>query len=150
MRTSVRPTSAVARTRSPGGGDCRHFVMAVWRSVVRGFDAATERDTVARMGSVIGIGGANWGTHWDEHAERWRQDLAAESDLQLVESLNREVGNNGWVGARAVYLRVLWDELHARELDFSSVGELTRFPGNRRFSLTLTGKQLVFATPPVA
>jgi hypothetical protein len=97
------------------------------------------------MGSVIWIKDADWDRRWDDYAEQWRQDLAAKTDLQLVDSLNREVGNSGWVSARAVYLKVLWDELHARGLDFSAVDDLARFPGERR--LVLRDKELVYATP---
>ena len=99
------------------------------------------------MGSVVWIKDATWDTRWDGYAEGWRRDLAAETDLQLVDLLNREVGNNGWVSARAVYLKVLWDELLSRELDFSAVDDLARFPGERRFALQ--GEQLVYGTAPV-
>lgn len=106
------------------------------------------RDTVVCMGSVIWIKDATWDERWDDYAEEWHHDLAAKTDLQLVESLNREVGNNGWVSARAVFLKVLWDELHARGFDLSAVDELTRFPGERKFALR--GVQLVMRPRPSA
>jgi hypothetical protein len=100
------------------------------------------------MGSVIWITDATWDPQWDEYAERWHQDLAAKTNVQLVDSLNHEVGNNGWVSVRAIYLKILWEELHARDLDFSDVDDLARFPGERRFGLL--GKRLVYASPPVS
>lgn len=98
------------------------------------------------MGSVIWIKDGKRDKRWDERAEDWSQALAAQTDPQLVGSLNRQVGNNGWVSARATYLRALSDELLARGFDFSAVDGLARFPGER--TLALRGKELVYVATP--
>jgi hypothetical protein len=46
----------------------------------------------------------------------------AMSDIELVEAFNKEVGNPGWVSARAAYLMALHDEFVRREFDYSSIG----------------------------
>ena len=77
--------------------------------------------------------------------KQWRERLAEESDQELLASLNREVGNPGWVSVRGIYLMVLRRELSKRGWDLSSVDGLAVFPGGRRFSLE--GERLVYAEP---
>ncbi len=44
------------------------------------------------------------------------------SDAELVEAFNKDVGNPGWVSARAAYWTALRDEFDRRGFDYSSVG----------------------------
>jgi hypothetical protein len=46
----------------------------------------------------------------------------AMSDIELIEAFNKEVGNPGWVSARAAYLMALHDEFVRRGFDYSSIG----------------------------
>ncbi|MEK7473308.1 MAG: hypothetical protein AAB668_01070 [Patescibacteria group bacterium] len=46
----------------------------------------------------------------------------AMSDAELVEAFNKEVGNPGWVSARAEYLTVLHREFDERGFDYSVIG----------------------------
>jgi hypothetical protein len=67
--------------------------------------------------------------------EGWRRRLRAKSNEELIECLNREVRNSGWVELRAYYLRELSDELNWRGFDQAAVDGSTAFPGNRPFVL---------------
>ena len=46
----------------------------------------------------------------------------AMSDQELIEDFNREVGNDGWVSARAAFLAALHDEFNNREYDYAIIG----------------------------
>ena len=48
--------------------------------------------------------------------------LAAETNAELIESFNREVGNAGWTSSRASYLAALRNELKSRNFDLSAIG----------------------------
>ena len=50
-----------------------------------------------------------------------RKSFQAESDEELILSFNKEVGNKGWVSARAIYLDELKKEFIRREWDFSEI-----------------------------
>lgn len=87
--------------------------------------------------------------------QEWKDIFAANSDQELVDALNKEVGCTGWVSARGNYLGTLREEMERRGFDYSAVacGELhdtsdlpcakLHIPGKRRF--ILEGKQLLFA-----
>ena len=45
--------------------------------------------------------------------------LSKETNKELVQSFNREVGNPGWVITRSYYLRALREEFYGRNIDFS-------------------------------
>ena len=75
----------------------------------------------------------------------FRERLAGESDDELVASLNREVGNNGWVSVRGLYLMLLRREVSKRGWDLSPVDGLAVFPGGRKFALE--DGRLVYADP---
>lgn len=43
------------------------------------------------------------------------------SDAELVEAFNKDVGNPGWVSARAAFLTALRDEFERREINYLPV-----------------------------
>jgi uncharacterized protein len=87
---------------------------------------------------------ADWRSVLDhDRLRRWRLELGAQTDAELVAALNREVANAGWVRARGEYLRALRDALDSRGLDYSAVDGLAVYPGRRKFELR--GRQLVYA-----
>lgn len=53
--------------------------------------------------------------------KKFESELAVLSDDALVACFNREVGNRGWVSARAYYLAALRNQFEYREIDFSIV-----------------------------
>lgn len=57
-----------------------------------------------------------------EHKNRYTDRFRDASEEELVEDFNREVGNRGWVAARAEYFTALHTELEEREIDYSAVG----------------------------
>lgn len=63
------------------------------------------------------------------------------SDEKLIEAFNREVGNSGWVNARAEYLSKLHEEFKVRGYDYSAIGN----DGNLSFAhkIGLFGKTIV-------
>jgi hypothetical protein len=71
---------------------------------------------------------------WRPMAAEMRERLQAMADTELVDALNREVGNKGWVSARGVYLMVLREVLVSR-VDCTAVDGLAHAPGKRRFAL---------------
>lgn len=48
-------------------------------------------------------------------------DLSDRTTEELVNLFNREVGNPGWVHARAIFLETLRNEFLARDIDVSAV-----------------------------
>ena len=79
---------------------------------------------------------------WEDLRREWTDYLAAKTDSELLVALNREVGNNGWVSIRGLFLGLLRRELSAR-FDLTAVGDLIHFPGKRKFALG--GDRLVYA-----
>jgi hypothetical protein len=75
--------------------------------------------------------------------EEYRERLSSKSDMDLIEALNQEVGNPGWVSARGRYLVALNEVLHSRDFNLSAVDGLTAIPGRRKFRLD--GKLLFYA-----
>lgn len=53
--------------------------------------------------------------------EKFENDLATLSDQALVERFNREVGNRGWVSARACFLAALRNQFEYRAIDYALV-----------------------------
>jgi hypothetical protein len=53
----------------------------------------------------------------------WREKLQDQTDPELIESFNREVGNSGSGYARSLYSRCLIDEISNRKRDFSVISE---------------------------
>jgi len=51
-----------------------------------------------------------------------REKLQKMSDDQLIEVFNKDVGNSGWVGARARFHSALREEFENRGFDFSGIG----------------------------
>lgn len=64
----------------------------------------------------------------------------AMSDVQLIDAFNREVGNDGWVSARAAYLAALQDEFQRRDYDYSAIDDETRL--SLRCKLQLQGRTI--------
>jgi hypothetical protein len=54
--------------------------------------------------------------------ETFAEELALETDAELVASFNREVGKPGWTSSRGSYLAALRNEFKKRDFDFSAVG----------------------------
>jgi hypothetical protein len=54
--------------------------------------------------------------------EEYQARFKAYTDQELIDAFNREVGNPGWVSARASYLAALHDEFKHRGFDFSAIG----------------------------
>lgn len=67
-------------------------------------------------------------------------ELASLSDSELVRRFNSDVGNPGWVAARARFHSALRAELTRREIDFSSIGDEKSLSFRRK--VTLKGKTL--------
>lgn len=51
-----------------------------------------------------------------------KEELQGMSDEQLIDSFNKDVGNPGWVGARARFHSALYAEFEDRGFDFSAIG----------------------------
>lgn len=47
--------------------------------------------------------------------------ISKESNQELVESFNKEIGNVGWTSARSVYLEVLRNEFLKRKIDIGII-----------------------------
>lgn len=52
---------------------------------------------------------------------RFREEMKASTNEELVGALNRQVGNNGWSSSRGAYLAALHKELEARDFETSLV-----------------------------
>lgn len=53
----------------------------------------------------------------------WKKRFQEQTDQELIESFNREVGNSGSGYARSLYSRCLMDEMSNRKRDFSVISE---------------------------
>jgi hypothetical protein len=73
------------------------------------------------------------------------EDFAARfkalSDNDLVEALNSQVGNNGWVASRAAYFAALKQEFDNRGFDHSAITSKDGFSFARK--VRLEGKKIV-------
>ncbi len=58
----------------------------------------------------------------DNYSQKFKEFFINMSDEKLIATFNREVGNSGWVGARAFYLTAMHEELEKR-FDYSNIGD---------------------------
>jgi hypothetical protein len=65
----------------------------------------------------------------------WQERLAALSDLELVETYNREVRCKGWGTSRGFYLNCLFQAIEQRSFDASLLLNESSRAGIRSFSL---------------
>jgi hypothetical protein len=72
-----------------------------------------------------------------EYQERFKN----ESDEQLIDSFNVQVGNAGWGTARMFYLSALRKELENRNLDYSDIGDKEGLSYAKK--VKLVGKKIV-------
>lgn len=56
-----------------------------------------------------------------KHYQEYLEYFKGMTDEQLVHVFNREVGNNGWVSARASYLGALHGEFENRNYNYSAI-----------------------------
>ena len=78
--------------------------------------------------------------YYEEYLERFKE----KSDLDLIRSLNQEVGKPGWGPARIGYLTALYYEFKRRDIDPPSTGILRMISIRSRVSLyELNGKKFV-------
>ena len=64
-----------------------------------------------------------------------KEKLQKMSDEQLIDSFNKDVGNLGWVGARARFHSALHEEFESRGFDFSVIGNKNSFSFANKISL---------------
>jgi hypothetical protein len=77
----------------------------------------------------------------DEDYERFKRRMENYSDEELIEAFNREVGNPGWVSARAAYLAAIHDEFKKRGYDYSAIGNEKELSFAKK--VKLAGKKVV-------
>lgn len=53
--------------------------------------------------------------------EKFEKNLISLSDQEVINSFNKEVGNTGWVAARAHFLKALINQFESREIDYSII-----------------------------
>ena len=53
--------------------------------------------------------------------EKFEKNLISLSDQEVINSFNKEVGNTGWVAARAYSLKALTNQFESREIDYSII-----------------------------
>lgn len=53
--------------------------------------------------------------------EKFEKNLTVLTDQELVNRFNQEVGNQGWVSARAHFLKALTNQFESREIDYSII-----------------------------
>ncbi|WP_312150526.1 hypothetical protein [Empedobacter sp.] len=53
--------------------------------------------------------------------EKFEKNLISLSDQEVINSFNKEVGNTGWVAARAHFLKALTNQFESREIDYSII-----------------------------
>jgi hypothetical protein len=72
----------------------------------------------------------------EEYKINMRNHLSKLSPQELTDSFNREVGCNGWVSARAIYLEELRYALQKADIDYSAVTQNSGgFSLNRKVKL---------------
>jgi uncharacterized protein YdbL (DUF1318 family) len=77
----------------------------------------------------------------DKLFKEFKERFEKMSDNELVEALNGDVGNPGWVSARASFLTALHDELEARGIDYSAIGNKSSL--SLKNKIKLVGKKIV-------
>ena len=70
-----------------------------------------------------------------------KEKLHKMSDEQLTESFNKDVGNPGWVGARARFHSALREEFESRGFDFSAIGKKNGLSFTNK--IILVGKKII-------
>ena len=70
-----------------------------------------------------------------------REKLQKMSDEQLIDAFNEDVGNPGWVGARARFHSALREEFESRGFDFSVIGNKNSLSFSKK--VKLIGKKIV-------
>lgn len=60
---------------------------------------------------------------------------------QLIETFNKDVGNPGWVSARARFQSALREEFENRGFEFSAIGDKRGFSFSNK--ITLVGKKII-------
>ena len=70
-----------------------------------------------------------------------REKLQKMNDEQLVDAFNEDVGNPGWVGARARFHSALREEFESRGFDFSAIGNKSSLSFANK--IALVGKIIV-------
>lgn len=70
-------------------------------------------------------------SHYEEFLVRFK----AFTDDELIDAFNREVGNPGWVSARASYLAALQREFQDRGFDYAAIGDERSLSLRRRVRL---------------
>lgn len=73
--------------------------------------------------------------------EECKEQLQKMSDEQLIDSFNKDVGNPGWVDARARFHSAIHEEFERRGFDFSIIGNKNSLSFANR--ITLIGKRIV-------
>ena len=68
---------------------------------------------------------------YQEFQERFR----GMSDEQLIGAFNGDVGNPGWVSARASFHAALREEFEKREYDYSAIGDKGGLSWNKKVRL---------------
>lgn len=53
--------------------------------------------------------------------EKFEKNLISLLDQEVINSFNKEVGNTGWVAARAHFLKALTNQFESREIDYSII-----------------------------
>lgn len=77
--------------------------------------------------------------------KKFESELAVLSDVALVTRFNREVGNRGWVSARAYFLEALRNQFANRGIDYSIVkNETGGFNLDKK--VILSGRKLIFSS----
>jgi hypothetical protein len=56
---------------------------------------------------------------YEEYLARFKTN----TDQDLIDAFNREVGKPGWTSSRGSYLAALHDEFKSRGFDFSAIGD---------------------------
>jgi len=69
------------------------------------------------------------------------EKLQKMTDEQLIDLFNKDVGNPGWVGARASFHSALYKEFENRGFDFSVIGNKNSLSFANK--VTLIGKKIV-------
>jgi hypothetical protein len=82
----------------------------------------------------------------DDRARRhggWQERFAHASVQELIDALNREVGNQGWGTARADYLHALHAAFDACGYDCSSFISREKGSMSLKYPLALEGRRIV-------
>lgn len=79
---------------------------------------------------------------FEEYAKRFKEN----TDQEMVELFNGEVGKHGWGSSRASYIAALHHEFERRKFDFSLVGSPARL--SFKSKVKLDGKKIMYASSP--